>query len=144
MNRTFHYFSFEFPQGQACSSFALKVEGWGGNRHFKEFTDENGNVVRSLETGTGLALRFTNVDTGKTISTKSNGAVSQTRFNLDGSSTVAATGHNLLILFPSDIPAGPSTTLIKGRLVFTVDTDQVFTVQSINGNTTDLCAVLSE
>lgn len=108
--------------------------------NFKEFTDENGNLVRSLDTGTGSALRFTNLDNGKTISTKSNGAVSQTRFNLDDSYTVSATGHNLLILFPSDIPAGPSTTLIKGRLVYTVDTEQVFTVQSINVNKTDLCA----
>jgi len=29
-------------------------------------------------------------------------------------------GHNVLILFPSDVPAGPSTTLYVGRVVFTV------------------------
>lgn len=137
-------FSLELPAGFACSSFDLLLEGWGGNRNLKEFTDENGNVVRSLETGTGSALKFTNLVTGKTISTKSNGAVSQKRYNLDGSYTDTATGHNVLILFPGDIPAGPSTTLIKGRLVYTVDTDQIFIVQSINGNTTDLCAALSK
>jgi hypothetical protein len=88
-------------------------------------------------------LRYTNLTTGKTFSTKSNGAVSQIKFNPDGSYTQQLTGHNVLILFPTDIPSGPSTTLIVGRVVFTVDTNGVFTVQDVNGKTTDICAILS-
>ncbi len=134
-------FTVDLPAGMACT-FDLKIEGWGGNRHFKEFTGENDQVVRSLEAGTGSALRFTNVETGKTFSTKSNGAVSHITYNPDGSETDKLTGHNVLILFPSDFPPGPSTTLIAGRLVFTVDTEGVFTVQDVSGKTTDICAAL--
>jgi len=40
-----------------------------------------------------------------------------------------AVGLSVTILFPTDVPAGPSTTLVAGRVVFTVDQDGVFTVQ---------------
>jgi len=136
-------FVVEFPAGLACTDFNLLIEGWGGNRHFREFTDKNGNVVRSLDAGTGSALRFTNLSTGETFSTKSNGAVTQRRYNSDGSYTETDTGHNLLILFPTDFPAGPSTTLIVGRVVFTVDSAFNFTVQDVSGRTIDICATLS-
>jgi hypothetical protein len=136
-------FSLDFAAGLACNDFDLRIEGWGGNRHFKEFTDKNGNVVRSLDAGTGSALRFTNLSNGETFSTKSNGAVAQRRYNSDGSYTETDTGHNLLILFPTDIPAGPSTTLIVGRVVFTVDSAFNFTVQTLSGKTTDICAAVS-
>jgi len=134
-------FTVVFPAGLACT-FDLQVDGFGGHRTFKEFRDKNGNVVRSLEAGTGSALTFTNLSTRKTFSTMSNGAVSRKTFNLDGSFTEADTGHTVLILFPSDNPAGPSTTLIAGRLIFTVDVFAVFTVQQVIGKVTDICAAL--
>jgi hypothetical protein len=56
---------------------------------------------------------------------------------------VTLTGHNVLFLFPTDVPAGPSTTLYVGRVVFHVDTEGVFTLQSTNGTATDICAALS-
>jgi hypothetical protein len=136
-------FTVDFPAGQACN-FDLRIEGWGGNRHVKEFRDENGKVVRILDAGTGSALRYTNLETGKTFSTKSNGAVTKIRYNPDGSYTQELMGHWVLILFPTDVPAGPSTTLIVGRLVYTVDTNNIFTVQDVSGKTTDICAVLSQ
>jgi hypothetical protein len=136
-------FTLVFPAGTACN-FDLQIEGSGGNRQIKTFTDENGDVVRILDAGTGSALRFTNLETGETVSTKSNGAVSEITFNPDGSSTQKLTGHNLLILFPTDSPPGPSTTLIVGSVVFTVDSNGVFTVQDVSGTTTDICAALSE
>src|SRR5215510_10744361 len=135
-------FTLVFPAGTACN-FDLQIDGSGGNSHVKEFTDKNGNVVRSIQAGTGFALRFTNLATGNAASTKSNGAVSHTTFNSDGSSTQTLTGHNLLILFPTDNPPGPSTTLIVGRVVFTVDVNGVFNVQEVSGNTTDICGALS-
>ena len=134
-------FTIVFPAGLACT-FDLQIDGFGGHRQFKEFRDKNGNVVRSLEAGTGSALSFTNLSTGKTFSTMSNGAVSRKTFNLDGSLTETDTGHTVLILFPSDNPAGPSTRLIAGRLVFTVDVFGVFTVQRVSGKVTDICAAL--
>jgi hypothetical protein len=133
----------DLPAGTACD-FDLRVEISGGSNVMKEFVDKNGNVVRMLTAGKGSALSFTNLSTGATFSLKANGAVSHTTFNPDGSSTVAITGHNVLILFPTDVPAGPSTTLHVGRVVFTVDTSGVFTVQQVSGQTTDICAVLSQ
>lgn len=134
---------YEFPAGLACNDFSLGIDTSGGNQQVKEFKDADGNVVRTLSTGTGSALKFTNLDTGKTYSTKSNGANTQTRYNADSSTTVTATGHNLLIMFPTDIPPGPSTRIIVGRLVYSVSTDDVFSIQTITGKTSDICEILS-
>jgi hypothetical protein len=131
-----------FPAGQACD-FGLSVEIRGGDQVQREFVDKNGNVVRTLSAGKGSALSFTNLETDTTLSLKANGAVSHTTINPDGSQTVTTTGHNVLILFPTDVPAGPSTTLYVGRLVFTVGLDEVFTLQQFSGHSTDICAVLS-
>src|SRR5262245_9704558 len=79
-------FTLVFPAGTACN-FDLQIDGSGGNSHVKEFTDKNGNVVRSIQAGTGSALRFTKLPTGNTVSTRSNGAVSHITFNPDGSQT---------------------------------------------------------
>jgi hypothetical protein len=136
---------FDLPAGQACE-FRLLVEGVGSKR-IEKFTDLNGNPVRILAAGKGFDLTFTRLtDQGEPISSvafPSNGSVERTTINADGSLTFQTTGHNVLILFPSDVPAGPSTTLYVGRLVYTVDTSGVFTVQSNSGPTTDICALLA-
>ena len=135
-------FAMDFSAGQACA-FELLVEGSGGNQVQREFLDKNGNVVRTLTAGTGSALTFTNVATGAAVSSNSNGAVTHVTVNPDGSSIWVTTGHNVLILFPTDTPAGPSTTLYVGRVVFTVDTSFNFALQQHNGQVTDICAALS-
>ena len=138
--------TFELPAGTACADFDLRIEQTGGKRIIREFRDQNGNLVRLLQAGKGFDLTFTRLDSdGEPVSTvefPSNGSVSQTTFNEDGTQTVQATGHNVVILFPTDVPAGPSTTLYTGRLVYTVDAAGVFTVQSTSGRTTDICALL--
>ena len=73
----------------------------------REFTDEDGNVVRLLSAGKGFDLTFTNLSTNETVELPSNGSVMRTKINADGTSTVENTGHNVLILFPTDVPAGP-------------------------------------
>jgi len=135
-------FTIDFPAGLACA-FELRIDGSGGNQIERDFFDKNGNLVRSITAGTGSALTFTNVGTGATVSTISNGAVSQVTPNPDGSQTFVNTGHNILILFPTDVPAGPSTTLYVGRVVFTVDPSGNFTLQGHSGTATNICAVLS-
>ena len=135
-------FSFDLPAGLACA-FDLRIEGWGGNQVNKEFMDKDGNVIRLLSAGTGSALRFTNLATSATLSLKSNGAVSHVTVNPDGSFTQMNTGHTILILFPTDTPPGPSTTLYVGRIVFTIDASSNFTLQQQSGNSVDICAALS-
>ena len=136
-------FQLTLPAGVACADFDVLVEGTGDNRIMREFTDQNGNVVRILAAGKGFDLTFTNLSSGETVELPSNGLVARTTINDDGTTTVESTGHNVLILFPTDIPAGPSTTLYVGRLVYTVDANGVFTVQSTSGPTTDICALLA-
>jgi hypothetical protein len=131
------------PAGLACASFDLRVDGTGSKQKMKEFTDEAGNPVKVITAGKGYDLTFTNLASLESISFPSNGSVQRTTFNDDGTQTVQATGHNVVILFPSDVPAGPSTTLYTGRLVYTVDAAGVFTVQSTSGRTTDICALLA-
>lgn len=135
-------FNITLEAGLACD-FALSLDGWNGKGHFQEFKDKNG-FIRSISAGTGAALRFTNIETGKTFSTKSNGAVSHTTtYSLDGSYVVSSTGHNVLILFPTDIPAGPSTTLYVGKIVYSSDVNNNFTLQKASNSKTDICAILS-
>ncbi len=134
-----------FPAGLACAGFDLQVDIWA-NPHpvFREFYDKNGNLVRTLGAGKGNTLVFTNLTTQETLSLRSNGAVGRTTFNADGSQTQSLTGHNVLIFYPTDVPAGPSTTLYVGQVVYTVDLNAVFTLQSVSGTATDICAALSQ
>jgi hypothetical protein len=134
---------FELDPGVACD-FPLGVEiATNQNRVFKEFTDKNGNVVRILTAGKGNALTFINLLTNEELSLKPNGSVEHVVLNADGTQTVTLTGHNVLILFPTDVPTGPSTTLHVGRVVFTINAAGVFTVQSVSGKSIDICAELT-
>jgi hypothetical protein len=135
--------SLSLPAGQACA-FPLCIEISGGNLVEKDFFDKNGNLVRTLTAGRGTALLFINLDTQATFAVQSNGSVMQTTNNPDGSQTVVLTGHNVVILFPEDVPAGPSTTQYVGRLVETISPIGVFTLQSFSGTSTDICAELSD
>ncbi|HEY3259271.1 MAG TPA: hypothetical protein VGJ95_03235, partial [Pseudonocardiaceae bacterium] len=95
-----------------------------------------------LAAGRGYDLTFTNLATGKVVQLASNGSVSWATINSDGTTTVEITGHNVLILFPTDTPPGPSTTLYIGRVVYTVAPGDIFTLQSTSASTTDICALL--
>jgi hypothetical protein len=124
------------PAGLACS-FALLLESTDSNTHTKTFKD--GKIISA---GRGAVLTFTNQSTGKSLTINSNGSVSKTTPNGDDTNTVQATGHNVIILFPTDQPPGPSTILYVGRVVYT-DADGTFTVQSTSGKQTDICAQLA-
>jgi hypothetical protein len=135
----------EVPAGLACE-FPLGLDALGApNRVCKEFTDGNGNVVRLLMAGKGDTLTFTNLSTHESLVQTTGGSVAHVKQNSDGTQTWTSTGHNVLILFPTDDPAGPSTTLYVGKLVFNVDpATGVFTLQSVAGTSTDICAALSD
>lgn len=138
-------FSVPLEAGVACP-FAITIEGSGApNRVFRDFTDVNGNPVRTLQAGRGYNLTFINPLNGSRYHmTPSGGSVNNTRINPDGTQTTTLSGHNVLILFPTDVPAGPTTTLYVGRVVYTTDRNAVFTIVSVNGKQPiDICAALS-
>lgn len=129
--------------GQACADFDLGLNFESEpNTIYREFTDRSGNVVRTLTAGKGYDLTLANASTGVEVALKGNGTVTRTTLNADGTETVVLTGHNVLILFPTDIPAGPTTTLYVGRVVYEVNTDDVFTLIGTAGESRDICAEL--
>jgi hypothetical protein len=142
--------SFILPAGTGCE-FNLGVSWTGGNLHTKEFTDENGNTVRLLTAGKGVLLTYTNYGMkpkkpveGESITIRTDGSVTEIVVNPDGTLTYTATGHNGLVMYPSDVPAGPSTTHYIGKIVFTVDpVTGVFTLVSTSGSELDVCAELA-
>jgi hypothetical protein len=132
--------------GEACVGFDLCIEFLGGAKRVdREFEDKDGNVVRMISAGRGDTLLFENLSTGNTLSLASKGAVEKITYHPDESETHVVTGHNVIILFSTDV-GGPSATLYTGRVVFTVDTDGVWDVieEEVSGKETDICAVLSE
>jgi|SRR5690349_16213174 hypothetical protein len=131
--------------GIGCPDFELKVSSSGGNLHKKEFKDRNGATVRIISAGKGFDITYTNVGSGESVTVKTPGSVSKTVDNGDGTQTVSSTGHNGLILFPSDIPAGPTTTHYTGRIVYNVNLQTgVFTLVSTAGQERDICSELSD
>jgi hypothetical protein len=132
-----------FPPGVVCD-FGLSFVAGDDTRSVHEFRDADGNVVRLLLAGRGTAVTLTNDDNGATLSLPANGAPWNIVNHPDGTSTFTTMGHLVLFWFPTDIPAGPSTTLYVGRVVFDVDNATgVFTLKETRGTATDLCAALS-
>lgn len=80
--------------------------------------DAEGNLVRIISAGRGDELLFTNLDAeDKTVSLTGNGPVLKTIINpTDGTSTNQATGHNVIILFPTDITEGRPQPFTKVAL----------------------------
>jgi hypothetical protein len=136
-------FVLDLPAGVACA-FQLIVESRNSTLVVKEFRDANDNLVRLIQAGRGATLTFTNASTGAQFVADTPGSVTRVSFNPDGTQTWVTTGHNVLILFPTDVPPGPSTTLTVGQVVFTVDAEGVFTLRKTAGKTTDICAELSQ
>jgi hypothetical protein len=141
---------FILDAGLGCE-FNLGIKATGGNLVTREFTDAAGNVVRIISAGKGVDLTYTNYGpdpvspvAGESVTVKTAGSVMKTVVNPDGTLTVTGTGHNGLILFPTDVPAGPTTTHYIGRIVYTVDLKtEVFTLVSTTGQERDICAELA-
>ena len=131
----------DFAAGEACA-FPLTLELSGSKYHLKEFFDKDGNVVRRVIAGKGSLMTLTNNDNDASLSLKAYGFAVQETYGADGTITDVISGHVLVILFPTDVPAGPSTTLYVGRLVETISPTGVGSIQSFTGKATDICAAL--
>ena len=121
----------------------LQINLTGGPQVDKTFEAPDG-TRRVLNAGTGFDLVFTNLDDPNhpTLTLAGNGAVRWISEEAGGSQRHTLTGHNIVIYFPTDNPAGPSTTLVVGREVIDVDPAGNFTRLSQTGKTTDICAAL--
>lgn len=136
-------FVWDLPMGMACPSFDLRLEGYvADSRVARTFYDKSGNVVRMFAGGKGNVLKFINLNTSTSLTLRTGGSVE--RYGItDGSIvTYTATGHNVVIMFPTDIPAGPSTKLYIGRLDFSIDSGGTWTMLSRTGTELDICAAL--
>lgn len=134
----------DFPAGTACAfdlDVALSVGHGVGS--FREFYDKQGNVVRVLIAGSSPTLLFTNAETGEAFGLKSKGQAIHITVNSDGSSTQELTGQTVIVISPPDVDVA-STTLYVGRVFVTIDTAGLATVQRASGNSTDICAILSD
>ena len=132
-----------FPAGLACSGFELSVTIDVDKQTITTFFDNAGNPVRQLIVGR-LIITLTNESTGASLTTRLGDAI-RIYFNADGTLTFVTTGRTVLVLFPTDFPAGPSTTLYSGRVVFDVDpATGVFTLRDTAGTQVDVCALLGD
>jgi hypothetical protein len=135
-------FDIELPAGVGCE-FPLGINNPEGPDARRVFTDRNGNQV-SLFAGRSGAVSYTNILTGETVSFNARGT--RLRLTTDpttGVQTFEFSGQVGLVLFPTDVPEGPSTTQISGQLVLTVDAEGVTEVQEQRGRQIDICAALS-
>lgn len=133
-----------YPAGLGCAGFDLNVKSTEGKLRTVQLLNEAGNPVRIVvSVATGVSFTYTNVTTGKQITTKGSGSETKV-VTTDGIQTITQSGLNALILFPTDVPAGPSTTAYRGEIVYTIDTTTgVFTLISHSGASLDVCAALS-
>ena len=142
-----------FPDGEACLGFDVALDGGVSNRRSRTFEDRDSNTV-VLTTGRAERVQVTNLETGESVTAPARGVRTRattddngTADPVDDITTFEFTGNLLLVLFSSDIGGAglppSSTTLIAGRTVFTVDSMGIFTVMSVSGKTTDICAALA-
>jgi hypothetical protein len=137
-------FKVDLPAGAGCS-FPLRLESSAGEVRTITFKTENGQPGRIISVKTGVVLTYTNVDTGASVRIKTSGSVTSAMPLDDGVTELrTATGHNGLILFPDDVPGGPTTTQYNGRIVYTYNTVTGFIeVIKTSGKAADICAELS-
>jgi hypothetical protein len=129
------------PAGQACPDFDLKVVGTNSQTHTVEYR-KNGKLVRTIESGMGYDLTYTNLNTGKSVVYKSDFLVTDSVYHGNGIRTVTSTGYFGIIMFPTDRPPGPSTTQYVGRVVYKATQNNDFTIKSVRAQKTDVCAQL--
>lgn len=131
-----------FPAGLVCE-FPLKIESDGTGVRID--LQPPAGRWRSISAGTGPDLRLSNANTGASITLQGNGAVVRTqRAEANGSTVTTMTGHNILLMYPTDNPKGPSTTLYVGKVTFANDAQANTTLMSHSGKTLDICAAVAD
>ena len=129
------------PAGEACDFQVTVDAGPGHGANFREFVDEDGNLVRILITGTSPHLVITNDETGASHTIVSKGQRQQIKFNPDGTITISATGHTVIQWASIDDPSSELIAYI-GNVVTFVDANGIFHLVKAAGRQIDICELL--
>jgi hypothetical protein len=93
----------------------------------KIFPDKKGNPIRYLFAGKTTSNTFINEQTGAGIRFEPNvGSITRGFVNDDGTITFVATGLKTIACYPTDVPAGPSTTVYMGEVVYPVRANKAY------------------
>jgi hypothetical protein len=131
---------FTLPAGMAWRC-TLALEPVVDRQVAKEFpADANGDIVQ-LISGT-LVVRFTNLETGRSITINSSGPA-RIVLHPNGSFTAEYLGRSTFTFFPTDVPVGPLTVLNSGRMVIDFAPTGQAVLVSRTGHQEDLCAALA-
>ncbi|STX05254.1 hypothetical protein [Kocuria rosea] len=146
--------SFDFPvdsEFAACPDFTLRLDIDLAGREPVPSPGQS-HHGRTITAGKGDRLTFTNLQTEKSVTVPTGGSVQRTIDNGDGSQTIKGTGFNTLIMFATDDPAGPSTTVYNGFIEYNViptadptDDPNFATIKLVShrGKARDICAELA-
>ena len=131
-----------FAAGEVCA-FPVRIEAVDSKNKAVTFTDEDGDPVRQIITGT-LRMRVTNLATGESLVVNVSGPGFLT-FTADGLATVTLGGRGLLFLRAGiDVPPA-GVFLVSGRLVLAIGPEgEVTEIVGRTGQMQDLCAALVE
>jgi hypothetical protein len=130
-----------FPAGYACV-FPLTLEQWDNKTQTRDFTDRQGNK-HSVSSGKGHDFRMTNTANGKSTTQKAQNFEQDIVTYSNGSQWYSTNGAILIIMFPTDVPAGPSTTYYYGETELYIAVDGVGTLKPPRTYARDICAELS-
>lgn len=131
----------DLDAGVGCS-FPILIEQRGDPNFYKEFRDRNGKVAGLISAGPNLEYRVTNRINNTQLKIFSKGGMSKTSPNPDGTQTGELNGHSLIILFPTDAPPGPTSTLYEGKLTYAIDAHDNWKLGLLAGHKVDLCKEL--
>lgn len=104
--------------------------------------DKDGNVVREISTAPTFQITFTNLNTGKSITSPGPSSV-KVLYNPDGTvATFTVTGLNLRIV----VPGHGLVFLQTGKLVYDGDGNIIFAsrAQQVNGDVQGFCIALGD
>jgi hypothetical protein len=129
--------------GVACADFPVQIEFRGTSKQARTLPARDGDT-RFAVAGRDYEYRFVNPITNATFTmTRSASLLTQTT-RPDGTARLAINGNAWVVLYPTDTPAGPSTTVFSGRVVINVAADgTTYEVVQWTGRRTDVCAALA-
>jgi hypothetical protein len=130
----------------ACPDFDVSLSFSGGNQGLR-VTRVHDGVIYTVTSGSGTTITFYAVDKKgnilKSVTFDTKASVTKTATS-GGNTTYQINGFGTLLLFPTDQPGGPSTTVYNGTVTFTFDATNTLVSTVLNkGRQFDICAALS-